>query len=147
MSDEYDAWVKTVPASFTQDKLWRIEVYRLALYLVDLGWQDINIISKVIGTRTIADQLYRSLGSISANISEGFSRFSPRDKARFYEYALGSARESRGWYYKCRHILDDNIINQRYTILTSIIRLLLTMIPQQRSLVREDTVNYDLDNG
>ena len=133
-------------ASCTVNKLWRIEAYRLALFIIDLGWQDLDVISKTVGMRYIADQLYRSLGSISANIAEGFSRRSPLEKARFYEYALGSARESRGWYYKSRHIIDMDKINQRYRILSSIIRLLITMIPQQRNQVREDQVKYEFDN-
>ena len=47
----------------------------------------------------LADQLYRSLGSIGANLAEGYSRGTGKDRAHFYEYALGSARESRDWYY------------------------------------------------
>jgi len=142
MNDEFDTWSSTVPAAFTQDKLWRIQAYRLALYLVDLGWEDTKTIRNTIGTSSVADQLYRSLGSISANIAEGFSRQSSRDKARFYEYALGSARESRGWFYKCRHVLSESIVKKRLEILTSIIRLLITMIPQQRNQAREEQTIY-----
>ncbi|MCS7265353.1 MAG: four helix bundle protein [Armatimonadetes bacterium] len=89
-------------------------------------------------TVSLADQLFRALGSISANIAEGFSRGTGRDRARFYEYALGSARESRDWYFKVRHVLGNGIVNDRINLLTEIIRLLLTMIPQQRSLVLRD---------
>ncbi|MFN8404533.1 MAG: four helix bundle protein [Anaerolineales bacterium] len=38
---------------------------------------------------------YEAVGSVGANISEGYSRSSGKDRARFYEYALGPARESR----------------------------------------------------
>jgi four helix bundle protein len=146
MSDYFDAWLKTVPEAFTKDQLWRIEVYRLALYLVDIGWKDLEIIRKNPATRPMSDQLCRSLGSISANISEGFSRRSALEKARFYEYALGSARESRGWYYQCRHVFNESTIDNRYNILTSIVRLLITMIPQQRNNIREDSADYNLPN-
>jgi four helix bundle protein len=94
----------------------------------------------------LADQLYRAIGSISANIAEGYSRGTGKDRARFYEYALGSARESRDWYFKGRHILDEAIVQARMEVITEIIRLLLTMVPQQRQYVlQEDGLGYDTD--
>ena len=48
-------------------------------------------------TIEVADQLFRAVGSVHANISEGYSRQSGKDQARFYEYALGSDREARGF--------------------------------------------------
>ena len=80
----------------------------------------------------LSDQLYRSVGSVGANIAEGYSRGSGKDRARFYEYALGSARESRDWYYKGRYVLGENVAKHRIHLLTQITRLLLTMIPDQR---------------
>src|ERR1039458_4948027 len=91
----------------------------------------------------LSDQLYRALGSIAANISEGYSRSSGKDRARFYEYGLGSARESRGWFYKGRHVLGINVAEHRIRLVTQIIRLLLTMVPDQRgSLLHEDSPPY-----
>ena len=78
--------------------------------------------------------LFRAVGSISANISEGYSRSGGKDRARFYEYALGSARESRGWFYQGRQILGERVTNHRIGLVTQIIRLLLVMVPEQRSL-------------
>ena len=99
-------------------------------------------------TRALADQLYRALGSISANLAEGYSRISGRDRARFCEYALGSARESRDWYYNARHVLGESITQHRLALLTQIIRLLLTMIPQQRGrILREQPLPYQTDPG
>ncbi|MFQ5594528.1 MAG: four helix bundle protein, partial [Anaerolineae bacterium] len=51
-------------------------------------------------TLGLSDQLYRALVSISSNIAEGYSRGTGKGRAQFYEYALGSARESRDWYFK-----------------------------------------------
>jgi len=39
----------------------------------------------------------RAVASISANISEGYSRGANADRLRFYTYALGSTRESLAW--------------------------------------------------
>ena len=102
--------------------------------------------AKLIGdqrTRSLSDQLCQALGSTSANIAEGYSRGTGKDRARFYEYALGSARESRDWYYKARHVLGDTVVQHRLDLLTQIIRLLLTMVPQQRGrAMREEAVSY-----
>jgi four helix bundle protein len=92
-----------------------------------------NILWKDLRTRDLADQLYRAACSISANIAEGYAHSTGKNRARYYEYALGSAREARDWYYKARHILCDEISFHRIKFLTSVIRLLTTMVPQQRT--------------
>ncbi|MFN8489973.1 MAG: four helix bundle protein [Caldilineaceae bacterium] len=139
----YEEWLATVPEAFKGDALWRIEAYRLGLFAGDLGWPDVTKLMRDRRTLDVSDQLYRALGSISANIAEGFSRDSHKEKARFYEYALGSARESRDWYYKARHILGPEVTQHRIELLTQIIRLLLKMIPNQRQqALKEDEIEY-----
>ncbi len=99
-------------------------------------------------TLKLPDQLCRALGSISANIAEGYSRSSGTDRARFYEYALGSARESRDWYYKSRHVLTDAIVEHRVDLCSQIIRLLLTMLPDERHrYLKEDPVSYEVEES
>ncbi len=139
----YSEWIKTVPATLTNDALWRVKVYRLALFVADLGWEDVSKLSRDRRTRSLADQLYRSLGSISANVAEGYSRGSNKDRVRFYEYALGSARESRDGYYKSRHVLGDEMVQHRMELQTEIVKLLLVMIPEQRRYsVHEPDADY-----
>src|SRR5688572_17238540 len=92
---EFQAWLKQVPDAITLDPLWRVTVYRLALYAAEIGWDDVTRLSRDRRTWSVSDQLNRALGGISSTIAEGYSRSGPRDRARFYEYALGSARESR----------------------------------------------------
>ena len=121
-----------------------MKVYRLALYAGDLAWHDATKLMRDKRTQGLSDQLYRAVGSVSANISEGYSRRSGKDRARFYEYALGSAREARGWYHQGRHILSENVAMHRVQLLTEIIRLLLTIIPSDRGYkLREEGVPYD----
>jgi four helix bundle protein len=145
----YETWAKSVPPAITSDSLWKMEAYRLALFVSDLCWHDVT---KLVGDRRTLDaagQLYRAVGSIEANISEGYSRGSGRDRARFYEYALGSTRESRGWYYKGRHVLGAAVAEHRVGLVTHIARLLLTMIPEQRataSFLRENSPPYHTDS-
>ena len=141
----YEEWLKSVPRAITGDSLWKMEAYRLALFATDLGWHDVTKLAGDRRTLDMASQLYRALGSIEANISEGYSRGSGRDRARFYEYALGSARESRGWHYKGRHVLGEAVAAHRLRLLTQIICLLLAMVPDQRafgSFLKEDSPAY-----
>jgi four helix bundle protein len=139
----YNNWIKSVPTEITKDALWSVEAYRLSLFASDFGWFDVTKLMNDKRTRNLSDQLYRSVGSISANIAERYSHGSRKDQARFYEYALGSERESRDWYYKGRHILGTEIVSHRIRFLTQVIQLLLKMIPQQRSYkVCEPEVEY-----
>lgn len=144
----YEEWEQTVPEAITADVLWKMRVYRLGLFASNIGWEDVTKLMQDQRTLKLSDQLYRSLGSISANIAEGYSRSSGKDRARFYEYALGSARESRDWYYKARHILSESVVQHRVDLCSQIIRLLLTMLPGQRHrTLKEDPVAYEVDDS
>jgi len=136
----YEEWQTLLPGVLKKDVLWSVRAYRLGLFVADVGWHDVTKLMRDRRTLRVADQLYRALGSVSANIAEGYSRGTGKDRARFYEYALGSARESRDWYYKSRHVLGDEVIVHRLDLLTEIIRLLLTMIPDQRGRKLHDSV-------
>ncbi len=129
----YSEWETSVPAALRDDLLWRRQDYRLALYAADLGWQDVRRLTAERASSVIADQLSRALGSVSTNIAEGYSRSSGPDRVRFYEYALGSARESRDWYHKARHTLGPAVTRHRLKVLTSVVRLLTYSIPFERS--------------
>ena len=142
----HDEWLASIPAEITGDPLWRMEVYRLALFMSDITWPDTCKLMQNHSTLGLSDQLYRATGSISANIAEGYSRQSGKDQARYYEYALGSARESRTWYYQARHILSESVVLHRIKLLTSIIRLLMTMIPAERGYkLSEPRESYEVD--
>ncbi|RMG38891.1 MAG: four helix bundle protein [Methanobacteriota archaeon] len=141
----YNEWEKSVPDTFKNDPLWNMEVYRISLFLAEIGWIDVTKLMKDARTLTLSDQLYRSIGSISANIEEGYSRGSNKDRTRFYEYSLGSSRESRGWYYKARYILGDKVVNHRIGLLTSIIRLLLKVIQGERGYSVHEKSEFYLD--
>ncbi|WP_205720041.1 four helix bundle protein [Fodinibius halophilus] len=144
---DYEKWIKKVPSELKHDSVWTLQVYRISLYLSEFTWEDIR---PIIDGRlySLSDQLYRSVGSISANITEGYSRRSYKEQARFYEIALGSTRESKDWYFKSRHILGDKIVNHRIKILTKITKLLLTMIKERRSShdAREPNVDYTIND-
>jgi len=140
---KYQEWLAEVPSEITDDPIWKAEVYRLGLFLGDLAWYDAMKLTVKPPTRSLSDQLYRAAGSVSANTCEGYSRASGKDQARFYEYALGSARETRDWYFKARHVLGSEITNHRLKLLAQIIRQLLRMIPKYRGEnIHEEAAEY-----
>ena len=140
---KYAELLSTVPSEITNDPIWRLEVYRLALFADDIGWKDVLVLSKNNLMWGVADQLHRSLGSISANLTEGYSRSKGLDRARFIEISLGSARESRDWYYKSRHVLPAEVIKHRMGLVTQIIAMLTPMIQHQRkNAIREERAEY-----
>ena len=76
----YEEWARLVPEALTQDTLWKVEAYRLAVFLADIGWNDVTRLLSDRRTIGLSDQLYRSIGSISANVAEGYSRGTNRDR-------------------------------------------------------------------
>lgn len=53
---------------------------------------------------TLTNQMRRSSSSISANIAEGFSRKSNKDKAQFYRIAHGSLLETKNFVYLTKRL-------------------------------------------
>lgn len=143
MSMNYSEWLSTVPSEITNDPIWKLGVYRLALFSSDIGWPDVNAIYKNDLLQRLANQLYASLGSIGANLTEGYSRSKGLDRARFFEYSLGSSRESRDWYYKARHVMTADVFTHRMGLHSKIISMLVPMISHQRThSIREEQGNY-----
>ena len=140
---KYVEWQANVPVEIKGDSLWKLEVYRLALFAADISWQDALALNKIPLTRDLADQLYRAVCSVSANIAEGYSRSTGKDRARFLEYSLGSAREARDWYFKSQHTLKEDVIKHRIGLLTQIIKMLSVLTPNQRKKgIREEPAEY-----
>jgi four helix bundle protein len=109
-----------------------MRAYRLACELTHDSWEDADQLSQHRATERISGQLYRAVGSIAANLAEGYSHSSGRDRARLFEYALGSARESTVWFQTAEPVLGADITSTRLAKLTEIRRLLLAIIPRER---------------
>ena len=128
----YEEWLAQVPESVRRDPLWDFQVYPKALLLSDLVWEDTDRMLKDARGREIARQLIRSVGSICANIEEGHGRGFGRDNAYFQRVALGSARESRGWYYRGRRFLESDVFEHRVQMLDKVIGGLVLSSGKQR---------------
>ena len=121
-----------IPDANYRDPLTRMRAYALARELEKDAWSDAEKLEHHPVTTKIGGQLYAAVGSIAANLAEGYSRSSGRDRARIFEYALGSARESIVWYESASRVLGDAVVRNRVDILSEIRRLLLAAIPRER---------------
>ena len=128
----YEEWELKVPQEIKVDALWKMEAYRLALFLYDLAWEDCERLMKDLRGREVAKQLIRSAGSIAANIEEGFGRGFGKEYAYFLRVSLGSTRETRGWYYRSRRLLRPTVVKHRIGLLSQITALLVTAAHQQK---------------
>ena len=79
--------------------LEKISSYQKSFDLSNEIW---NIVIKwdYFAKDTVGKQFVRSSDSVSANIAEGFGRYSKKDKIRFYRISLGSLEESCDWLLK-----------------------------------------------
>ena len=115
----------------------RVQAYRLAIELSDDAWDDAVMMRKEPLLASHAEQMFRAVGDISAAIAEGYGRRSPRDRVRYYEYAMTSAEEARTWYRTGHRGLPGETVQRRRTQLVSIRRLLLTMMRNDRARTRK----------
>ena len=76
-----------------------MDVYKLAEDLSDLIWNSFDTWPEK-AQRTIGYQIIRSADSIAANLAEGYGRFTPADRAKFYGYSRGSFEETKAWLRK-----------------------------------------------
>ena len=125
-------WEATLPSSFRRDPIWRTPAYRYGLWISELAKEDVKLLLADRTTRKSSDQLLRAVDAISANLAEGYSRSTGPERARYYEYALATTRESRDWYFKARAVLGAERTERRLEILDRIIRILTAIIPRER---------------
>lgn len=123
--DAFRAWEACAPANLRDDPVWRFHVYRVALYMLDLASSDARSLQARRCPARKVDQFERAMGSVSANVSEGFGRSRPADRARFFGIALGSLRESLSWYRALRADLPCGVADVRLDQLSELRRILI----------------------
>jgi four helix bundle protein len=82
--------------SFRELLVWQ-KAHRLFLDAVG----DVEKFPRTRAAAIITDQLLRAVGSISANVAEGYGRHAGAEYVHFLTIARGSTTESENWFIKC----------------------------------------------
>ena len=128
----YEQWIEGVHLRIKKESIWGFYGYRKALYVYELTWGDCDKLTSDVRGKAIVQQLIRSVGSISANLEEGHGRGFGKQRNWFFQVALASARETKGWYWRANHLLDASLLEARLSLLDEIIALLVTELSRQR---------------
>ena len=67
-------------------RVYELDVYKLAEELSDMVWHDFDKWNKKF-QNTVGYQIIRSSDSIAANMAEGYGRYTPADRKKFYLYS------------------------------------------------------------
>jgi four helix bundle protein len=78
-----------------------IGAYKISFNLSNYVW-DIVVNWEYFAKRTLGQQWTESTDSMSANIAEGFGRYTKKDKINFYRHNFGSMKESMDWTQKAK---------------------------------------------
>lgn len=97
-NDKFELW----------ESLKSNRAYQLAVELGEMVWQ---IVGKWdwLAKKTVGEQYIRSADSVSANISEGWGKFTYKDKNNYFRTARGSLMETMNWTVKSerRDLIDE----------------------------------------
>ena len=113
--------MKTNATMNAPDRLESFGIYQLARQLFEDFWKDSDILLKDQRGRELTRQQVRSLDSVCANMEEGFGRGFGKEFPQHLKISRGEARESRGRYERCNHLLPPETIAQRVSTLSHII--------------------------
>jgi four helix bundle protein len=120
--------------NFTDLHVWQ-KSHQLFLDFV----KDIQAMPNTRVTAILADQTARSVGSISANIAEGFASQNPREYCRYLVIARKSTSESENWFYKFRDtgLMAESVATGRIETCIEISKMLYSLI----QAIRKPTTN------
>jgi four helix bundle protein len=106
-----------------------MEIYKLAMQIGEDVWSLVDTWD-YFKKDTIGKQLVRAADSIAANFSEGYGRFTFKDRRNFCYISRGSMFETRTWLLKAknRNMIKDENYNEMYRKLAELHQKLNTYI-------------------
>ncbi|CAN5463673.1 hypothetical protein BH18VER2_BH18VER2_13420 [soil metagenome] len=122
----------------------KLDVYREAIAFC--GWTG-ELLATIAVRAAVKDQLDRASTSTPLNIAEGNGKFSPRDRARFFEIARGSALECAACLdvMVVRGLVAEGDIAIRKEQLSRIVQMLMGMLrkfSERAEFLHEDEGAY-----
>lgn len=102
-------------------EVYELDVYRIAEDLSDLIWNAYDGWTPK-AQHTLGNQIIRAADSIAANLAEGYGRYTPADRKKFYLYARGSFEETKAWLRKAirRDMISANEVPKYKVLIDSL---------------------------
>ncbi len=124
--------------TFSHEKL---NVYRRAIDFVAWTQPLIESLSASVSAR---QQIERASTSIPLNLAEGNGKFSPRDRARYFQIAAGSALECAACLdvIVARGIMPAQDVKAGKEMLLEIVNMTMGLLDHLGSRVAEDSSGY-----
>ncbi|TAK13468.1 MAG: hypothetical protein EPO32_05225 [Anaerolineae bacterium] len=139
----YLEWEKQVPRSIRGDNLWKLTLYRSALFISDLAEIDSETLEADPRFASTAGQLVESATVLGDHIAEGYSLPPGKDQIASYESALGAARQARALYLQVRPILGQSVADHRSELLANLIKeTIAQMKSRHEKSAREQGLDY-----
>jgi hypothetical protein len=140
----YEEWLLTIDRMTTRWRLWRLECYRLALYLAELSFLDLDRITEQEPDFDGNDFLLQAT-KIGAKIAFGHGPGFRTIQLEGFNEALASSRAARHWYELCWEWLGDSRTRHRLQLIDIITNnlLLLTQVPPGFDPVAYDDEHWD----
>jgi four helix bundle protein len=119
----------------------KLIVYRRSLEFAAWSQILIDALTKKTSTR---DHLERAGASIALNIAEGNGKFSPKDRARFFQMAHGSALECAACFdlFVARRCCEIESTEKGKLILEEIVKMLFAMLDKLGCRIAEDAPEF-----
>ncbi|HQI39942.1 MAG: hypothetical protein B6D44_01585 [Ignavibacteriales bacterium UTCHB2] len=119
-------------------KLNDIDAYKIAFSLSNYVW-DLIVKWNQFNSDTVGKQFIRAVDSISANIAEGFGRYSKKDKIKFFRISFGSMYESLDWNEKAfkRKLISKSDYDYIFSELQKLPKLIHQLIKFTNSKLSE----------
>lgn len=126
--------MEAVVRSFRDLDVWR-KAHGLFLNVA----RDVERFPRKRAALVVADQLLRAVGSVSANIAEGFGRHVGPEFQHYLIVARGSLTESENWFLKCRDLgfLRADVFAERDEVCRELLRMLNAMLGALRRKGRD----------
>lgn len=150
---DFEAYEGAPPAQYLGDPIWKTRMFRMAAFLASRCAGDVARLGPRASLQ-VTQQFVRAVASIEANMVEGYSRTGTADQARFYAYALGSAREALAWIdalgdaeWTPRAQYMDLLVQIRRQLLTALRRMRMATAEMQKGRPQGRPIPYPHRNS
>lgn len=95
--------------------LSELRIYHLAVAIAEEVWSEVADWDN-FAKWSLGKQLVEAADGIAATMIEGYYRNSRREQAKFFRYALSSAKETALWWWRAKQHQRLTILHSPFTV-------------------------------